>query len=505
VTISDALPTRKPTLKEVRLREQFNLAQRLYSQENYSDSAKVCAKILMSTPAEFNVLLLQGVSLYKSNQFDDSLLILSKCIGLNPKSAEAYFHLGAVNTLLTKNNEALDNYTAAIAINPSYLEAVVELAKLYFDTGKLQLAETTCNKALTIDPHCLECLNILGLINSSKNTEVAKSFFTKAVNHNLHYAPARYHLSKLQIQTGEYAAGWENFEHRFASGFADYHNIALRHWNGLTPLDGKTVYVCADSTLADTILLSRFLPLLQTTFGVDKVIFSCPAPLVKLLGKSMPTVKVVEDVYPPKNIPPFDSFDAFLPLGSLPRAFKTSIYTVPPTPYLYTNLSLPNLPTETAGIIHTYQKLNIGVCLSGLESQQRIDALSLLKLSKIKSFEITDLSVYSTNFVEVCDDYYKLAAVLQQFACVATSDNVVAHLAGSLGVPTLLLNSKPCNFIWLEGQDYSPWYSSMRVINQTNKWSSVVKQAKYLLADFVKGKRFLNPPKNMWKDPAILD
>jgi tetratricopeptide (TPR) repeat protein len=60
------------------------------------------------------------------------------------------------------------------------------------------------------------------------------------------------------------------------------------------------------------------------------------------------------------------------------------------------------------------------------------------------------------------DDWEATACALEQLDGVISVDTAVAHLAGSIGVPTLLLLPQPCDWRWgLEGER-TPWYPSVR-------------------------------------------
>jgi len=62
------------------------------------------------------------------------------------------------------------------------------------------------------------------------------------------------------------------------------------------------------------------------------------------------------------------------------------------------------------------------------------------------------------------DDWEATARALEQLDGVISVDTAVAHLAGSLGIPTVLLLPEPCDWRWgLEGER-TPWYSSVRLL-----------------------------------------
>jgi ADP-heptose:LPS heptosyltransferase len=67
---------------------------------------------------------------------------------------------------------------------------------------------------------------------------------------------------------------------------------------------------------------------------------------------------------------------------------------------------------------------------------------------------------------------------------VISMDTVIAHLAGALGLPTVLLLAWYPDWRWLLGRDDSPWYPGMRLYRQQEpgQWQPVIQR---LLADLM--------------------
>jgi ADP-heptose:LPS heptosyltransferase len=67
---------------------------------------------------------------------------------------------------------------------------------------------------------------------------------------------------------------------------------------------------------------------------------------------------------------------------------------------------------------------------------------------------------------------------------VVTVDTAVAHLAGALGVPTILMLPYASEWRWGLGRTTN-WYPSMRIVRQREPrdWTSVVTQAHAELDD----------------------
>jgi hypothetical protein len=70
------------------------------------------------------------------------------------------------------------------------------------------------------------------------------------------------------------------------------------------------------------------------------------------------------------------------------------------------------------------------------------------------------------------------AAIVKHLDFVVTSDTAIAHLAGAVGVPVLLMVGKVPDWRWLLQGDTTPWYPSMSIIRQQamGDWHSVVQE-----------------------------
>jgi ADP-heptose:LPS heptosyltransferase len=68
------------------------------------------------------------------------------------------------------------------------------------------------------------------------------------------------------------------------------------------------------------------------------------------------------------------------------------------------------------------------------------------------------------------------AYALSGMDLVLAADTALAHLAGAMGIPTLLLLPYAPDFRWLLDRDDSPWYPSMRLFRQPRPedWGAVI-------------------------------
>jgi ADP-heptose:LPS heptosyltransferase len=70
------------------------------------------------------------------------------------------------------------------------------------------------------------------------------------------------------------------------------------------------------------------------------------------------------------------------------------------------------------------------------------------------------------------------AYALSGMDLVITVDTAMAHLAGALGIPTLLLVAFFPDFRWMMGRHDTPWYPTMRIYRQRypGDWGAVISQ-----------------------------
>jgi ADP-heptose:LPS heptosyltransferase len=80
----------------------------------------------------------------------------------------------------------------------------------------------------------------------------------------------------------------------------------------------------------------------------------------------------------------------------------------------------------------------------------------------------TGVEVLHVDTVDNRQDLDGLAALISTCDVVVTISNTTAHLAGALGIPTLLMlpTGVARHWYWHEGRVDSPWYPSMKIFRQ---------------------------------------
>ena len=243
-------------------------------------------------------------------------------------------------------------------------------------------------------------------------------------------------------------------------------------------IEGKTILVCADEGLGDTIQLARYVPLLASRGArvILAVEESARALLSALPGVSQCVRKAANGL---------PAFDMHCPISGLPPAFETRLDTIPS--------EVPYLPAPPQHLVQTWNdrlgphdKLRVGLVWSGNpqhgnDHNRSIPLGALLRLLDLDATfvslqkdprpadrdvltqrgDIVDLTAHLTDFVET-------AALIGCLDLVITVDTSVAHLAAALGRPTWILLPYTPDYRWLLDREDSPWYPTVRLFRQTD-------------------------------------
>lgn len=257
---------------------------------------------------------------------------------------------------------------------------------------------------------------------------------------------ARYALSHLLISRGADREGWALYESRL-----DIPDLKIGRLPPVYPMwrgePVKSLVVLGEQGLGDQIMFARWVPALAQR-GISVTLLVDPA-LVRLFG-SMPA-KVVAAAGPVSLGDP----DAWCLIGSLPNL----VGPVMATPYL---------PDGEGGGGVGVMPVGSPNRPNGVDRSLPPDlAAELRRIGR-------DLSPEATG----ARDFEDTAEIIRNLDVVISVDTSVAHLAGAMGKPTILLLPHRACWRWGAEGERSRWYSSMRIVRQPapGDWASVVDQ-----------------------------
>jgi hypothetical protein len=280
------------------------------------------------------------------------------------------------------------------------------------------------------------------------------------------------------MRRGDWEAAWQISDNmlRARAGKPCWH--LPRHlqyvWDG-RQLAGQRVLVRCYHGLGDTVQFARFAPLLAQTAA--KVIFWAQPRLLPLLQ----TVRGIDCVLPLHDGTPDVEYDVDVEIMELPHALRVTPATLPSTvPYIHVEPCPRKSPERmTAGIVWASGDWDEcrSVPLTLMQELIRLPEISwqifqrgpaLAQWQRDADRPPAELPQVDTILDEAC-----AMRTLDLMICV---DTLSAHLAGALGVPTwTLLHAQP-DWRWMDTQEETPWYPTMRLFRQeqSDDWVPVI-------------------------------
>lgn len=273
---------------------------------------------------------------------------------------------------------------------------------------------------------------------------------------------ARFVRSQVRLAVSDYChAAWFDYEaRRSLPGWADGINARadtgnLREWDGRSA--GRVLVVGAQGA-GDCIQFSRYLP------------------VVHLASESRPIVAAGTEV---NAVLPYDrtgDADWWAPMDSLP--FLLKMYE-------------PIAPQNVGTLPHLAYNLRprVGVCWKGSPHHQNdLDRschdLDMMTALQDERWELVSLQ-HGYDFH--AKDYAETAELMRTLDAVFTVDSAPLHLAGTLGIPTVLVPPASPEWRWGIKGTTTVWYPSVRIARRKNVWAwgAAIAEAKLKLAEIV--------------------
>jgi tetratricopeptide (TPR) repeat protein len=490
-------------------------------QQGHLDKAeRLCAGILQYRSEDFDALTLLGLLNLQRRRPLEALRLLSQALKVNSGSADAMSNLGLALHAAGRFEEAVASYRNALRLAPDHPEILYNLGNACLELGRVDEALASYDDVLAKSSGHVGALVNRGnaLLRLDRPAEALANYdkalaavsghpqiltnrghalrrldrplealadFEAALVAGPEFAEAHFEAAMTRLTLGDFEAGWKGYEWRWKTGaFAGQRRqLQVPLWLGDRPVTGKTILLHAEQGFGDTIQFIRYAPSLASRGA--KVVCEVQPELRPLLSR-FEDIEVIAEGEP---LPPFD---LHCPLLSLPLAFGTKVETIPASaPYLVASEERlaywrDRLPTRLP---------RAGFVWSGSPSHKN-DSNRSIPLARLAAlFENPPVHCFSLqgelrdadceamhglpNLVHLGDefrDFADTAAVISLLDVVISVDTAVAHLAGALGKPVVILLPFAADFRWLRHRDDTPWYPTARLLRQPafGDWDSVI-------------------------------
>ena len=519
------------TIELLHLSAKTNLGRALMRLDRLDECERHLRAVLELDPNRMDTQLLLAECLLNQRDMVNARKVLDgtnrpgamvgKFARLQPRQAElwAIFSLGLSEA--QNFREAIEACNIAIRIDPHNFTARSNLGSIWMAQGNLEQAESLFRQLLVEHPRkeIIRLLLITCLTRKADlirlDLEVGKAIQQGPDNFLVHQSvlgtfynlgrwtdykaeierfrmvdPASAHSDweqgEIDLLFGNMREGWERYEARLKLPVEGRSQQTTDRpaWNG-EPFTGKTLLLWAEQGLGDALMFMRYLPLVKAVGG--RVILETWPALMGIAATCEGADIVVSKGAP---LPPFDLQASLL---SLPWIFRTDLSSIPAmVPYLNVPEEIPNRKALLERLAGTQGYTRIGLVWAGRPEHGRDFERSLPASALAPLAALSEVAWFSFQLgrpeVPALPNLFSLAPFLSDFSDTAyalsgmdlliTVDTSVAHLAGALGIPTLLLLPFQPDFRWMLGRDDSPWYPTLRLYRQPayGDWDSVIRQ-----------------------------
>ena len=495
-------------------------ANHSFQQGDLDKTERLCAGILQQRPSDFDALHLSGMLNFQRRRMVEALHFLSLALKANSSSADAMSNLGLALHAMGRFDEAISSYHNALRLAPDHPEILYNLGNAFLELGRIDEALASFDDVLAREPGHVGALVNRGntLLRFNRPLEAIASYdkalaampghpqiltnrghalrrldrpvdalrdFEAALSAAPEFPEAHFEAAMTQLTMGDFAAGWLAYEWRWKTGAFARHRRPppAPLWLGDQPVSGKTVLLHAEQGFGDTIQFIRYAPLLAGR-GADVI--------CEVQPELQPLLSQLEGITMIACGEPLPAFDLHCPLLSLPLAFKTRPETIP--------ASIPYLAAPADRVAYWRDRLpparlRAGFVWSGQPSHKN-DANRSIALARLATlFEGSSMVCFSLQSdLRVADDevlrglpnlvhlggglrdFADTAAIISLLDVVISVDTAVAHLAGALGKPVVILLPYAADFRWMRNRGDTPWYPTAKLFRQPafGDWDSVI-------------------------------
>jgi tetratricopeptide (TPR) repeat protein len=443
-------------------------------------------------PDHARALCNRGIVLQECDRRHDALESFDRAIALQPDLAEAHCNRGVVLQKLKRFDEALESFDRALALVPDYGDALCNRGVALRELSRFDEALASFARAIALRPDHAGAYSNRGVaLQALRRFGEAGASFDRALALSPNSAEAHWNKALLQLQTGDFTAGWRGYEwRRKLDGFVS-RDLAGREWMG-EPLAGMRLLLHTEQGLGDTIQFVRYVELAAAQ-GARVVLEVQPA--LKALLAGLPGVEITI-----AKGEPLPGYDLHCSLLSLPRAFATTVETVPANaPYIAAPpdriarwssrlpQGAPRVGLAWSGNPTYARDHDRSIALSELAPLLAVEGVRFVSLQK--DVRVSDAAVLHKHpgIIDISadlGDFVDTAAVIAQLDLVISVDTAVAHLAGAMGKPVWILLPSLPDFRWLLDRSDSPWYPSARLLraSEPRQWGDVVAKVTGALA-----------------------
>ena len=471
-------------------------AQILYFLKKYDESVIQCIEILKINKKNTETLNTLGLCYLHLKKYDDANKTLLEALDLDNKNIKILNSLGRLNHEQRKSKEAEIYFNKAINLDQNSFETLNNIAGFYLEEGKYRKAIQIYKKANKLQPNNSILINNLAktFINLDDVVE-AEKHVKRAISIDKKNDEFKKTLALILIKKYDFKNAWLYFDGRLGLSDFNIKNPTVNLVKNKIPIKNilnknAKILVLREQGIGDEILYGTMYS--DFLYEFSNSVIECDERLLPLFKNSFDSYKdkfVKLGTYS-SDSKKINDFDYIIFAGSLGKYFRNDLSSFSNKPYMknitkYKDNELNNLLDKVHG-------LKIGISWKSLKNRYSLEkSLSLKDFENI--FNINESVIFNLQYgnvkeelksfiekqrykiitlenLDLFNNFSGLANLLKKLDVFVTVSNSTAHLAGALGVKTLLI--KPANHAsfhyWNFNDGKTPWYKSVSIISKEN-------------------------------------
>lgn len=386
------------------------------------------------------------------------------------------------------HGEALRAFHALSQCHPDRPDAHSNLAGMLQATGHPMLALQAITRALELDPSSVAALrNSAEILKDFGEWQSALDTYDAALALQPDAPVLRFARGLQLLMLGRWRDGWHEHEQRWMVPDMPLGTSRLRspRWDG-SALHDRHLILDLEQGFGDQLMFVRFARDVAARGG--HVTIRCAAPLVPLVAAMRGVASVISAT---DAVPAHDVHASMMSLPHLlgidsPESLDGAAYLrpvgdCPPAICSALGPGAPRVGLVWSGNPRHRNDARRSIAPALLQPLVQIGGVRFTSLQRHDGSvhmppawrgTVHDLGGALTSFNDT-------AHALVHLDLLVTVDTAVAHLAGALGVPTLLLVPFVPDWRWMVDRTDTPWYDSVQLLRQATlfDWQPVIAAA----------------------------
>jgi tetratricopeptide (TPR) repeat protein len=434
-------------VKDLSLSDLLLMAKDYMAAAMPDDALRLASFALEQDVDHPQALFIAGQVFLESDKAPIAECLFRKALERDPMRGELWAAIGRSIDPYRRPEEAFKYLKRAHELRPDSTVPIVNVSNAYNLAGMFKEAKIWAQKALDLKPESV------------------------AANDN---------MGQAKLGLGDFT-GFDGMNYGLGGKFRNETQYGDEgRWTGKK---GETVIIYGEQGLGDEILYGSCLP--DAIEDCKEVIVDCDRRLESLFKRSFPKAHVYGTRTSTACWPHKHTWDARCAMAALPMFYRRKKESFPGKPFLIAD---PIRRKQWRAVLDDLgPKPKIGITWSGgvklTNRQSRSVTLDLFK-PLLEVAELIDLShekkdydlpIHRWDHATLTDNYDDTAGLVAELDLVITVCTSVVHLAGALGIPTLvLLPERPS---WRYALDDMYWYDSVQLIKNEG-WENSIQVCK---------------------------